>query len=76
MSNSTRVAIVTGGMTGIGLATVQALLSDGVCVAVGARRADDPAMSKQFHATVGTDVFLAPLDVQSTQSIADFISAT
>ena len=76
MSELGRVAIVTGGMTGIGLAAVQALLSDGVRVSVGARRAEDTALAAEFTKAVGADVFLAPLDVQSTASIAEFVSAT
>ncbi|MGI9406471.1 MAG: SDR family NAD(P)-dependent oxidoreductase [Hyphomicrobiaceae bacterium] len=75
MGGTERVAIVTGGMAGIGLATVQALLSAGMKVAVGARRAGDAGMESAFRDAVRVDVFLAVLDVRSTESIASFTSA-
>jgi NAD(P)-dependent dehydrogenase (short-subunit alcohol dehydrogenase family) len=75
MTTQQRVAIVTGGMTGIGLATVKALHAAGMRVAVGARRADDPAMVDAFRNATGNDVFLHQLDVQSPASVTAFTNA-
>lgn len=70
-----RNAVVTGGMAGIGLATVQTLLSEGVRVAVGARRADNVDHVQEFRDIVGSEVFLAKLDVRSENSVASFTKA-
>lgn len=70
-----RVAIVTGGMAGIGLATVNALMDAGHKVAVGARRADDTEAIAAFRASAGDDVMLHHLDVRSTGSVAAFCEA-
>ena len=63
-------------MTGIGLATVQALLSDGCRVAVGARRGDDVAATQTFREKVGSNPVLLRLDVQSPASVETFVTAT
>jgi len=62
-------------MTGIGLATVEALIADGHRVAVGARRAADPVSVEAFRARVGASVFLHELDVRSVGSVATFVAA-
>ena len=71
-----RTAVVTGGMTGIGLATVQRLQAEGAKVAVGARRAGDTELAAAFRATAGEAAYLAPLDVQDVESIATFVAGT
>ncbi len=71
-----RVAVVTGGMTGIGLATVQALLLAGHKVVVGARRAEDRETVDAFRSVVGEGPRLQLLDVRSLESITTFFSAT
>lgn len=76
MSRNDCVAVVTGGMTGIGLATVQTLSRQGVRVAVGARRAGDPATIEAFRSAAGDAPLLHILDVQSVASIDAFMSAT
>ena len=59
-----RVAIVTGGVTGIGLAIARALAGQGHRVAVGARRVQE--------ATQDGDLLVLPLDVCSEGSVATF----
>lgn len=71
-----RVAVVTGGMTGIGLATVQALMAAGHKVAVGARRADEKDSVDAFRSTVGETPLLHGLDVGSISSVTAFVEAT
>ena len=62
---SGRSAIVTGGLTGMGLAIAQALAAAGARVAVGSRHA--AAGGAQGIAHCG------PLDITSTASVADFV---
>lgn len=67
-----KTAIVTGGMAGIGLAIAEALAKDGFHVAIGARRADDPALRDQMHDRIGPDTILHPLDVCDEGSVDGF----
>lgn len=67
------VAVITGGMRGIGLATVYALKSRGVKIAVGARSAADPAERNKFLSDHGKDIFIDELDVRSLASVHGFI---
>lgn len=67
------VAVITGGMRGIGLATVHALKTRGVKVAVGARSAADPAERNKFVRDHGNDIFVDELDVRSLASVHGFI---
>lgn len=69
-----RVAIVTGGTTGIGLATARALIDSGHKVAVGARGAADPAMAAEVRACLGTGVFVGRLDVADRASCDGFVA--
>lgn len=74
-----QVAVVTGGLQGIGLAAVQSLLAKGARVAVGSRRAGDPVIEVRFVAHVGpgvrlgTEVCLGTLDVRSESSVRSFV---
>ncbi|MGB1008156.1 MAG: SDR family NAD(P)-dependent oxidoreductase, partial [Thiolinea sp.] len=69
-----RVAIVTGGLQGIGLAIVKALHQQGAKVAVGARRGDDPEASAEARQIVGEHGMVAALDVRSTNSVNTFVA--
>lgn len=69
-----RVAIVTGGTTGIGLATAKALIDSGHRVAVGARGAADPAVVAGMRNKLGDGVFVGRLDVADTASCTDFVA--
>ena len=70
--SESRLAIVTGGHVGIGLAVCQALAKDGMRVAIGARRAGDESIQSKVKDALGPDVFLHPLDVRKAASVADF----
>lgn len=69
-----RVAIVTGGLQGIGLAIAQELKAQGAKVAVGARRGGDADIVTSVKATLGDDIVVAALDVQSSTSITTFVN--
>src|SRR5712691_745624 len=65
-----RVAVVTGGATGIGLATVRALAADGAAVFIAAR---DTARSQRVAAEEsarGFDVRAVTMDVSDARSVA------
>ena len=68
-----RSAIVTGGLTGMGLATAQALAAAGVRVAVGSRSggARDAGNDQVPHDIA----FSGKLDVASLASVAQFVAA-
>jgi NAD(P)-dependent dehydrogenase (short-subunit alcohol dehydrogenase family) len=68
-----RIAIVTGGLQGIGLAIAAELASQGAGVAVGARRGGDEAMAAAARETIGDDCLVAALDVRSTDSVETFV---
>jgi NAD(P)-dependent dehydrogenase (short-subunit alcohol dehydrogenase family) len=65
-----RVAVVTGGATGIGLATVRALAADGAAVYIAAR---DAARARRVVAEEtgrGSDIRAVMMDVADAQSVA------
>ncbi|MGI9353139.1 MAG: SDR family NAD(P)-dependent oxidoreductase [Rhizobiaceae bacterium] len=69
-----RVAIVTGGLTGIGLASAAALQAAGIRIAVGSRRgANDPETADATRNVLGCDVWIGKLDVSDDQSISSFV---
>ena len=70
-----RIAIVTGGTTGIGLACAKALVARGHRVAIGARRAGDAAVKAEVHRVVGDSVMLAALDVAERVSVDGFVAS-
>ena len=67
-----RVAIVTGGLTGIGRASVQALSAQGHCVVAGSRRAFDGA-GRSAEDILGADGTHLPLDVSDAGSVNRFV---
>ena len=71
---SGRVAVVTGGLSGIGLACAKGLQASGAQVCVGARRAGDEAKLSEFHDELGEDAYAAPLDVTDQSSVERFLS--
>ena len=68
-----RVAVVTGGLQGIGLAIARALVGRGMRVAIGSRRGNDAEANRMALEAAGQDGFVAYLDVSSSQSVEDFI---
>lgn len=71
---TTRTAIVTGGTTGIGLACAKALVARGHRVAIGARRAGDPALQAEVRRALGPEVLVTALDVASQPSVDGFVA--
>lgn len=69
-----RVAIVTGGLQGMGLAIAEELNKQGARVAIGSRRGDDPQSSASARQLVGESGFVAALDVASTGSVESFLA--
>lgn len=69
-----RVAIVTGGTTGIGLACARALIASGHRVAIGARGAADPALQTALKVQLGQGVMVAALDVANHASVDGFVA--
>ena len=69
-----RVAIVTGGLQGIGLAIAKQLTAQGARVATGSRRGDDAEASASARDAVGSQGMVAALDVASTHSVEAFVS--
>jgi len=71
---STRVAIVTGGLTGIGLASAKALQEAGHQIAVGSRRGgDDPELMDFARNALGCDAWIGKLDVADERSVDGFV---
>lgn len=70
-----RIAMVTGGHVGIGLAISKALARDGMRVAIGARRAADPDRRAAVADAVGPDAMLHALDVRAAGSVSAFHKA-
>ena len=74
MSSKSKTAIVTGGLSGMGLAIARRLTKDGTKVFVGARSAGDAA---HVQAKLGADagaITAAVLDVQSRDSVDGFVA--
>lgn len=67
-----RTAIITGGLTGIGLAAAQALAEAGHQVAIGSRQGDDAKACEQARAVLGPGAMIGRLDVASQTSVDGF----
>jgi NAD(P)-dependent dehydrogenase (short-subunit alcohol dehydrogenase family) len=65
-----RVAVVTGGATGIGLATVRALAADGAAVYIVARDAARARRVAAEETARGFDIRAVKMDVADAQSVA------
>lgn len=68
-----RIAIVTGGLQGIGLAIAVELARQGAQVAIGSRRGDDVEASADARQAMGKRSMIAALDVSSTESVEAFV---
>ena len=67
-----KIAVITGGSSGIGAATARYLGRAGFAVVIGARRVDKLA---EVAASVAGPVLALPLDVTSDASVAEFCAA-
>ncbi|MDE2789607.1 MAG: SDR family oxidoreductase [Paracoccaceae bacterium] len=69
-----RTAIVTGGLTGIGLASAKALVRAGHRLAIGSRQAEAPDQASRIRDSLGTSVMLGTLDVGCDDSVNRFVA--
>ncbi|WP_341862624.1 SDR family oxidoreductase [Gymnodinialimonas sp. 57CJ19] len=74
MANGNKTAIVTGGLSGMGLAIARKLASGGTHVVVGARSAGNADYARQVLGEDSGRIEAAALDVRSSQSVDDFVA--
>jgi NAD(P)-dependent dehydrogenase (short-subunit alcohol dehydrogenase family) len=74
-SQTRRVALITGGLTGIGLAAAKALADQGHHVAIGSRQGDNAHATEEARALLGKDALIAKLDVASQPSVDAFTTS-
>lgn len=75
MNMKGKIAVVTGGASGIGLATVQGLAEAGATVFLGDIAVDKGEEAAAAERAAGRDVQFVKLDVTSDESIAAFAAA-
>jgi len=68
-----KTAIVTGGLSGIGLAIAERLHAAGIKVCIGGRRGDELDAVAKLQEIVAPSSFAAALDVRDSDSVADFV---
>ncbi|WP_299908339.1 SDR family oxidoreductase [uncultured Paracoccus sp.] len=73
MTQTPKIAIVTGGLTGIGRAVALRLLEGGAQVHVGARRGDLAELTDPVKARFGDRFAVVRLDVRDSDSCAGFV---
>ena len=74
-ANAGRVAIVTGGGTGIGRATAIELARTGASVAICGRRPEPIARAREALEATGAEVLAAPCDVREPEQVSAFLDA-
>jgi NAD(P)-dependent dehydrogenase (short-subunit alcohol dehydrogenase family) len=74
MTKGSRTAIVTGGLSGMGLAIARRLIRDGVDVSIGARRGGDAKAVREILGPEGIGAHVAALDVRSSESVEGFVA--
>ncbi|MYY01858.1 MULTISPECIES: 3-oxoacyl-ACP reductase FabG [unclassified Streptomyces] len=74
-TQDTRVAVVTGATSGIGLAVARLLAGQGHRVYIGARNAENVASTVKELREEGLDVDGATLDVRSPEGVEEFVRA-
>ncbi|MFO1139284.1 MAG: SDR family oxidoreductase [Paracoccus sp. (in: a-proteobacteria)] len=73
MPDTNRIAIVTGGLSGIGRAVAVRLARDGATVHVGARRGAAADLTAPLTAEFGDRIGFGRLDVRDSESCAAFV---
>ncbi|PRY79625.1 short subunit dehydrogenase [Yoonia maritima] len=74
MTNGNKTAIVTGGLSGMGLAIARRLAKDGATIVVGARSAGDAAHVRDILGREHATLHAAALDVRSSESVDAFVA--
>ena len=74
MTSGKKTAIVTGGLSGIGLAIARRLAADGMTVVVGARSAGKEVHVNKVLGADAKHIHAAALDVQSRDSVDAFVA--
>jgi NAD(P)-dependent dehydrogenase (short-subunit alcohol dehydrogenase family) len=74
MTSGHKTAIVTGGLSGMGLAIARRLAKDGTAVFVGARSAADSTHVSTILGPDAGQIMAAALDVQSRESVDAFVA--
>lgn len=75
MALGQKTAIVTGGLSGMGLAIARRLAEDGTIVVVGSRSAGDESHVRDVLGPDHGHIHAAALDVQSRESVDAFVAA-
>lgn len=73
MTVDNKTAIVTGGLSGMGLAIARRLARDGTTVVVGARSAGDASHVRKILGADQVGIYAAALDVRSSESVDAFV---
>ncbi|MEO0771540.1 MAG: SDR family oxidoreductase [Pseudomonadota bacterium] len=68
-----RIAVITGGLAGIGLSVAQELARQGMRVAIGARRGGAGDQQARMRELIGADVHVGALDVTDPRSVDGFM---
>lgn len=71
---TTRVAVVTGGLTGIGLASAKVLMDMGHKVAVCSRRGHEDSVAHDVRKVLGASCFIGAMDVSDSASVGQFVA--
>jgi NAD(P)-dependent dehydrogenase (short-subunit alcohol dehydrogenase family) len=74
-SSTIRTAVVTGGLSGIGLACAKALREQGVRVAIGSRSGNDDEQQAAARTAIGGDIWIEHLDVRDEDSVRSFMTS-
>lgn len=74
MTQGSRTAIVTGGLSGMGLAIARKLARGGIDVTIGARRGGDASFVRGILGPEPFEAHVAALDVRSAASVDAFVA--